>query len=330
MILFVGILILSCLNINLGNGYTYIIQILIMCTIPLLFYTIFISKNTKKTFRTFGFKNVNYKMILISILLGVCLYILNVTVANMFSSFLYFLGYEPLSITSTISAVTTSDYINSIFLIAVLPAVCEEIAHRGLLLNATKEHIGVKKSLIFSSVLFGLLHLNIEQFFYASVLGCLIGIASLLADSIIPCIILHFMNNFLSVTSSFLYNNNYEIYSIETFISNIFNTDSTFSLLVISSILLLAAIYCCLWCFKMLNKFNIERKMKHIRQYLDFEAENKYSAKEYMANFLKEKQQEAIQEKKYNDIKFKYKIPLYTCIFLGATITCFTFIWGII
>ena len=43
------------------------------------------------------------------------------------------------------------------------------------------------------------MHLNINQFFYATILGALMGYINLVTDSIYPSIIIHFINNFLSI-----------------------------------------------------------------------------------------------------------------------------------
>ena len=91
--------------------------------------------------------------------------------------------------------------INLVFT-AVLPAICEETAHRGLLLKG-QSGLGQKQALIISALLFGLLHLNIEQFFYATIIGFFLGYITFICDSIYPAMIIHFMNNALSVYSGF-------------------------------------------------------------------------------------------------------------------------------
>ena len=48
------------------------------------------------------------------------------------------------------------------FLVAVLPAIGEEFLHRGIVLQGIK-HMGFKKAIVLSSLLFGLVHFNIQQ-----------------------------------------------------------------------------------------------------------------------------------------------------------------------
>ena len=63
-----------------------LIQIVVMLAIPLLMYTLLVSKNLKQTFTDTGFKKISKKMILITISLGFILYFLNQFVATIFQS----------------------------------------------------------------------------------------------------------------------------------------------------------------------------------------------------------------------------------------------------
>ena len=90
----------------------------------------------------------------------------------------------------------------SIVLVAILPGFCEEFVHRGLLVKGFSE-LGVKKTIIYSGLLFGLMHLNISQFFYATLIGCLLVVLVMASGSIIPAMIVHFMNNLINVYLSY-------------------------------------------------------------------------------------------------------------------------------
>ena len=72
----------------------FLIQCVVLFGIPLLLYSLMVSKNLKQTFADTGFKKISGKMLLYSFLLGVILYIVNAFVASTFSSILTWLGYE--------------------------------------------------------------------------------------------------------------------------------------------------------------------------------------------------------------------------------------------
>ena len=161
----------------------------------------------RDTFKFFGYKKISAKAVLISIGIGVIVYFLNVFVATFFNVLLAFFGYS-----STSSSITPSSYPFWLFLVnvlvsAVLPGICEETAHRGLLLKGLSGH-GQRFALIMSSLLFGLMHMNIDQFFYATLIGILVGYLALICDSIYPAMLIHFMNNFLSTFAGYSSFNN--------------------------------------------------------------------------------------------------------------------------
>jgi membrane protease YdiL (CAAX protease family) len=81
--------------------------------------------------------------------------------------------------------------------------VCEEIAHRGMLFNGLSS-LGTKNAIIYSSILFGLMHLNISQFFYAAIIGAILAVLTIASGSIIPAMIVHFLNNFINVVISYV------------------------------------------------------------------------------------------------------------------------------
>ncbi len=80
--------------------------------------------------------------------------------------------------------------------IAIVPAVFEEIFFRGLLLNAFN---GSKKvvAILLSSMCFALYHASAVQLFYQFLIGMGLALLALNAKSIIPCIVTHFLNNFV-------------------------------------------------------------------------------------------------------------------------------------
>lgn len=108
-------------------------------------------------------------------------------------------------------------------IIAVVVPLAEEIVFRGAILrtllgyfNKVKEEQelvvsshkakgkdGVWLSIVISAILFGLVHGNIAQFVHATLLGILLGWIYYHTKSIVPGIVLHFLNNgitFLLVT----------------------------------------------------------------------------------------------------------------------------------
>ena len=89
-------------------------------------------------------------------------------------------------------------------LIAVLPAIFEELFIRKGIMGILKDK-GAIFATIVSAVIFATIHLNISQFIFALLVGILFGIVRSRTDKLYPTMILHFLNNGVSVIELLLY-----------------------------------------------------------------------------------------------------------------------------
>ena len=184
--------------------YTAIIQIGIILVLPMSLYTLFLHNKTGfvDTFRDTQLNGkINFKVILISFGLGLLAFFVNIAISTLFNGILSFFGYsQPVSVSTGYESMfpNWATFLIQLNTVAILPAICEEFLHRGVLLNGLKE-IGIKKTILISSLMFGLLHFNINQFFYATILGMLMALVSVVSKSIYPAMIIHFTNNAISV-----------------------------------------------------------------------------------------------------------------------------------
>lgn len=179
-----------------------IIQIIIMFAIPVVFFTLAKKQKAKDTFKDFQYKKVSGKVIACAIALGFIVFFLNGYISSLFAYIIELLGYETVPTSDTGGEYTWVYFLVSVVCSCLLPAICEETAHRGMLLTGLKRY-GVGKAIIISGLLFGLIHLNINQFFYATIIGWLLGALTIMSNSIYPAMIVHFMNNFLSTCAEF-------------------------------------------------------------------------------------------------------------------------------
>ncbi len=89
-----------------------------------------------------------------------------------------------------------------ILLLAIVPAICEELAFRGFILSGLR-HIGNRWRAIFiTSMLFGLAHGVVQQSITAIVFGMVLGYLAVKTRSLIPCIVFHAVHNALGLCSS--------------------------------------------------------------------------------------------------------------------------------
>ncbi len=89
----------------------------------------------------------------------------------------------------------------NVVLMALVPAVCEEYIFRGLIFHGYKKK-NPFGAMLMSSLLFGLIHMNVNQFIYAFIMGiafCLIVYAT---GTVMSSIIAHFIFNAFNVIMS--------------------------------------------------------------------------------------------------------------------------------
>lgn len=93
--------------------------------------------------------------------------------------------------------------------IAIIAPITEEVFFRGIIFRSFLNHYSLRKSIIISSLLFAIIHLNPWQFYIALALGILFSIMDFRLKSIVPSIICH------SLYNSFGFFVNLEIIQIE-------------------------------------------------------------------------------------------------------------------
>lgn len=90
----------------------------------------------------------------------------------------------------------------SLFLVAVTPAICEEVLFRGAVLRGLHRDLPLAKSIGWQALLFGLAHASIYRLLPTATLGALLGLIRIRSGSLLPCIALHFSYNGTGVLSA--------------------------------------------------------------------------------------------------------------------------------
>lgn len=84
------------------------------------------------------------------------------------------------------------------FVIAVMPAVCEELVFRGVLYRGYRK-CGSVVAIVTTAVLFGFMHMNPNQLPYAITVGILFAAVNEMTGSILPSVLFHLYINGRSV-----------------------------------------------------------------------------------------------------------------------------------
>jgi len=101
---------------------------------------------------------------------------------------------------------STSFYESSfiVFVVAVVPAVCEETLFRGLVQKSFEQKLTPRLSIFITAFFFGMYHFNPYGLVALISLGIYFGYAAYISDSIFVSMALHFTNNFMAVMAYFL------------------------------------------------------------------------------------------------------------------------------
>jgi sodium transport system permease protein len=89
-----------------------------------------------------------------------------------------------------------------LLVIAIVPAICEELAFRGFILSGFR-HLGHKwRAIVYSALFFGLTHGILQQSLIASLVGVVIAYLAVQSGSLLPSVVFHLTHNALAVASS--------------------------------------------------------------------------------------------------------------------------------
>ena len=327
-----------------------IMQVGVLLIFPIIMYKLMNKKTYKATFKDFNYHKVSIKVVLIAIGLGVVIYFLNVFVSSFFYAILTSVGYEsPYS--GTTGAVNGWTLVLGLIFTAILPAICEENLNRGMLLNGTRG-LGMKKCILINGLMFGLMHLNIEQFFYATLIGFFLGFVVYVTGSIYPCMIIHFMNNGIGVVLSFMQNKNLLSGGVFVKLNLLLSSNPILGTFIIF-LIVFALVFLLYFLTRILIRCSVEDDFRLRKKELsnllkkftyfgevdkitndsvedDEELSNELSNLNRIKNLIDERPEAVVIRTKKVKFDFKTKAFFWASASLMALCTLFSFIWGVI
>lgn len=133
---------------------------------------------------------------LIAILIGFLTYGVNVGASTVWYVLLSSLGFTYVRGAGTLFT-SPEVLVFEIITSCVLPAIFEEITDRGLLLATLDDVKSDTAKVIALGLFFGACHQNMPQLGPTAIAGVIIGFMAVKSGSILPGMIVHFMNNFI-------------------------------------------------------------------------------------------------------------------------------------
>lgn len=106
-------------------------------------------------------------------------------------------GYKPREAGSYFPNLKGWRVVPAFLVIAALPAIFEEALFRGVILNCCEKTIGSIRTVFIVGFCFSLFHASPEQTVYQFIAGCAFAFLAIRSGSILPSVLMHFINNAL-------------------------------------------------------------------------------------------------------------------------------------
>lgn len=172
-----------------------ITQVMIIC-LPFLF-AYYIKTDFKKTF---SLQKVNLKQILGGILIWMGGFVL----INLITQITLYLFPQNMEVAEALTdaIIIKDNLVLNLAIVALMPAICEEIFFRGFIFTSFKGKSSSKIAIITSGILFGFMHMDFLRIIPTSILGIIFAYTVYKSESIFIAMILHFINNSIAVLVS--------------------------------------------------------------------------------------------------------------------------------
>lgn len=175
-------------------------QILCLTVIPYIIYRRVLKFNNKQVLKFSNFNNTKWYNYILAIAIGVLGTYAVIGVSMIWQIIIRLFGYNaPSGSTIYPETFNLGFFILSLVLTAVLPGFCEEFAMRGGLFTTMRSSNSKVKMYLIMGLAFGLFHQNITQVFYTACMGFMFALVVDKTKSIFPGMIIHFLNNGISV-----------------------------------------------------------------------------------------------------------------------------------
>ncbi len=187
MELFIGII--SLMNVNISILPTLFISqgiILVPSLVFIVFERIELSEWVP-------FKKVKWSTFWLTILITICI-----------SPFISFINVLSQLFTTNIVAELSGEFLSVsplalMFIVGFFGPFCEEFTFRGIIYHGLLKSGRTLAAILVSALFFGLMHMNLNQFSYAFILGLVFGLINEATGSILPSLTMHILINSFNV-----------------------------------------------------------------------------------------------------------------------------------
>ena len=151
--------------------------------------------------KTIEFKITGFKLLAFSGLAAVCCFGFTTMIA-LLQSLVFSPSQQMLKeLQGVITAASPLEFFVIAVIAALLPALCEEVMFRGMVLNTLVKKYSAFSSSVICGLLFGVFHFSLHRFIPTAIIGFFLSLLKIRTGSIIPPMFAHFVNNFIIIAA---------------------------------------------------------------------------------------------------------------------------------
>ena len=156
---------------------------LVLLAAPLIACT-----RTRRPLAAIGLARPRGRLLVAAVLIGASMWFINLRLSSL-------LPLPKGQVLELEKAVEGPQLAAALVVIALVPAVCEELLFRGLVLRGLASHYIPIGAITMTAALFSLYHLSVVQLLPTFTLGLALGVLALRGESVIPAMLAHLLNN---------------------------------------------------------------------------------------------------------------------------------------
>lgn len=182
----------SVLEMKYGFGGIFGIQMIIF-VLPLLY----VLYTKRSILQTYSFRKTKFMNFVAALFMGCGTMLIGIILTS-FVSMLFPTEAEMVS-SGLMNELMSDNELLTFAVVALTPAVCEEMLFRGFLFSAFRGRHKIVVSVLLTAVIFGVYHMSIVRFFTTALLGAALAVIVYYSDSIFPAMMMHAINNGIAV-----------------------------------------------------------------------------------------------------------------------------------
>ena len=164
--------------------------------VPAFVYVVLRKYDLKNIFRL---KRVNFQIVLISIFVGFGISFIADGLDRLFQLFFPMPEIFEDQMLESFAIHSVSDFVIIVLSAVVFAGIFEEMLFRGFVQKSFEKEFSITQAILIAAFIFGMIHMNPWWLVQISFFGIFLGIMAWKSDSIIPSMIVHFINNGLSI-----------------------------------------------------------------------------------------------------------------------------------